>query len=360
MRNLGTVATVVKSGNQSTLLFLVLLTRRCTKLMATFVRRNFARLVCLWGAFQTGALPANAQAKRVVLTQVARFRVPTGPKSLRHSPNGKYVVVNCLYGHKVAIIDAHTYKTLRTVDLPDEPVECDFSHKGNVTWVSLYNQNRVAAIDLQQGKIVGFAETGKIPKVVAVSPNGDWVYVANWASESISVIDSHAIKHVKDVHVGHVPRGICFDGSLAYVAIMGGYQVTLVDSAQDHKVAGQLASGFNPRHVVLSPDAKTLYVSNNAPGTVTEIDLSKGKPVATMKVGKMPRTIAIAPQGDALFVCNYKSNNLGIIDLKRRKQVATQKTIIHPIGASISPTGATIWVSSYPTSVIQVFRIDRK
>jgi YVTN family beta-propeller protein len=229
-----------------------------------------------------------------------------------------------------------------------------------VAWVSLYNSSKVVAIDLQQGKVVGSAPVGKILKVVAVSPDGDWVYVANWSSASVSVINSHTIQHVKDVAVGHVPRGICFNGSLAYVAIMGGSQVTLVDTAKDHTVVGKLASGFNPRHVVLSPDAKTLFVSNNAPGTVTVIDLNKGKPVATMKVGKMPRTIAIAPQGDALFVCNYKSDNLGIIDLNKRKQVALQKTVIRPIGASISPAGATIWVSSYPTSVVQVFRITRE
>lgn len=302
----------------------------------------------------------QSQARSVSLKEIKRFRVHTGPKSLRHSPDGRYVVVCCLYGHKIDVIDAHTYKSLRTVKLSDEPVECDFSHKSNVAWVSLYNSSAVVAIDLPTGREVGTVQVGRIPKVVAVSPDENWVYVSNWASDSVSVIDAHTMRKVKDVPVGHVPRGICFKDRLAYVAIMGGTQVTLVDTAQNHKIVGKIASGFNPRHVILSPDKHRLYVSNNQPGTITEVDLDKAKPVATMKVGKMPRTIAVAPEGDALFVCNYKSDNIGIIDLKRRKQVSKQRTIIRPIGASISPKGDTLWVSSYPMSMVQVFHILRK
>lgn len=304
--------------------------------------------------------PLQTQLHAVRLKEVKRFRVPTGPKSLRHSPDGRYVVVCCLYGHKVDIIDAHTYRSLRIVKVSDEPVECDFSHRSNVAWVSLYNSSAIVAIDLATGKVVGSVEVGHIPKVVAVSPDQNWVYVANWASASVSVINTHTMQKVKDVPVDPIPRGICFKGNFAYVAIMGGTQVAVVDTAQDHKVVGKIASGFNPRHVVLSPDKHRLYVSNNKPGTITEVDLDKSKPVATIQVGKMPRTIAVAPDGGTLFVCNYKSNNIGIIDLKLRKQVSTQKTIIRPIGASISPKGDTLWVSSYPTSMVQVFQIIRK
>ena len=47
-------------------------------------------------------------------------------------------------------------------------------------------------IDLASGKIIASVPTGAIPKEVQVSPDGKWVYVANWDSNTITVIDAAA------------------------------------------------------------------------------------------------------------------------------------------------------------------------
>ena len=46
------------------------------------------------------------------LSLIGTIRVPTGPKSLRFSPDGRRVVVQCLYGHKVAVVDAATRRVV--------------------------------------------------------------------------------------------------------------------------------------------------------------------------------------------------------------------------------------------------------
>ncbi|MCW3097584.1 MAG: beta-propeller repeat protein, partial [Chthonomonadaceae bacterium] len=198
---------------------------------------------------------------------------------------------------------------------------------------------------------------GNVPKVVTASPDDHWVYVANWSSSSITIIDALTRTRVKDLPVGRLPRGICFDhgGKVAYVAIMGGTKLVRIDVAQGHKIVGSVSAGITPRHIVCQTDDKALYVSNNLPGTITRIDLVKQKAVATIKVGQMPRTIALSPEGDLLYVCNYKSGSLGIVDTVRNRQVQQIKTRTHPIGVTVSPDGRFIWVSSYNTSVIQVF-----
>jgi YVTN family beta-propeller protein len=306
-------------------------------------------------ATQATATPIHPTA--VKLVEVKHFSVPTGPKSLRFTPDGRYVVVNCLYGHLVTVLDSHTYQIVRKIKVPDEPVECAFTEGGKTAWVSLYNKHCVLAIELETGKILATIPVGSVPKVVTVSPDDHWVYVANWSSSSITIIDTITRKRVKDISVGRLPRGICFDhgGKIAYVAIMGGTTLVKIDTAHDHKKVGAIAAGVTPRHIVCQADDKTLYVSNNLPGTITRIDLDKQNAVATIQVGKMPRTIALSPEGDLLYVCNYQSGNLGIIDTARNRQVQQIKTRTHPIGVTVSPDGRFIWVSSYNTSVVQVF-----
>ena len=154
------------------------------------------------GATKPTAPPVQAPA--VKLVEVKHFTVPTGPKSLKFTPDGRYVVVCCLYGHFVTVLDSHTYQIVRKIKVPDEPVECAFDKAGKTAWVSLYNKHCVLAIDLETGKILDTIQVGSVPKVITLSPDDHWVYVANWSSSSLTIIDATTHKRVKDIPVGRL------------------------------------------------------------------------------------------------------------------------------------------------------------
>src|SRR5579871_2516919 len=59
-----------------------------------------------------GVTHRSSEASGARMKEIKRFAVPDGPKSLRFTPDGKYVVVCCLYGHKVAVIDSETFQTV--------------------------------------------------------------------------------------------------------------------------------------------------------------------------------------------------------------------------------------------------------
>lgn len=101
-----------------------------------------------------GAFANGASGSDLPLREVTRFQVPFGPKSLRFTHNGKNVVVDCLYAHKVVVIDSATYKVIRTISVPDEPVECCITPDDTRAWVSLYNTHRVLEINLTTGIIL--------------------------------------------------------------------------------------------------------------------------------------------------------------------------------------------------------------
>ena len=70
--------------------------------------------------------------------------------------------------------------------------------------------------------------------------------------------------------------------------------------------------GSAPRHLVLSPDGRRLFVTLNGAGGVVAVDTATGAVVARVTTGTQPRSMAISADGQALYVVNYVSNTVSI------------------------------------------------
>jgi YVTN family beta-propeller protein len=55
-------------------------------------------------------------------------------------------------------------------------------------------------------KLLGEAAVGKSPDWVTLTPDGKRAYVANAASNSVSVVDLVAMKEITRIPVGEVPK----------------------------------------------------------------------------------------------------------------------------------------------------------
>lgn len=299
--------------------------------------------------------------KVVALQPIGVLSVDAGPKSVELMPGGERVFVNDLYARKCFIFDAHDYTLLKIILLPDEPVEAGFTEGGRLAWVSQHNSSKVLVVDTETGDIVGEVPTGKTPKEVAVSPNGKWIYVANWDSNTVTVIDAETKQTVKALSMYGTPRGICFSpqGDYAYVCVMGGNTLAEVDVENGHEVVRQIYCGQNPRHVVISPDGETLYVSNNLPGAVTGLDRESGAITTTIKVGDKARTLAITREGDYLFVCNYDDATVSCVDPDTQSEVFTIDAF-RPIGLAVSAEGDRLFVCQYAPPQVAIYEIVRE
>jgi YVTN family beta-propeller protein len=64
----------------------------------------------------------------------------------------------------------------------------------------------VTVFDLATLMPVRSIETGYFPEGVAASADGRFVYVANWESNTLSVIDAEKLAVVAEIEVGDGPR----------------------------------------------------------------------------------------------------------------------------------------------------------
>jgi YVTN family beta-propeller protein len=132
----------------------------------------------------------------------------------------------------------------------------------------------VAAINPDSLSVISLS-AGVIPCAIAVNPQANQLYVANYGDNSASVIDATTGRKIATVPVGRHPKAIAFDAkrNLIYVANTGDGTVTVIDTASNSVVA-TLPAGKNPYALAVVPGSSSLYVANEAddnPSTVVDV-----------------------------------------------------------------------------------------
>jgi YVTN family beta-propeller protein len=115
---------------------------------------------------------------------------------------------------------------------------------------------------------------------------------------------------------------------------------------------GSFVTGSNPRHVVISPDGRFLYVTLNASGNVVKLLRSSGRILGIVHTGVDCRSLAISSNGTTLYVVNYLSNSMSMIRAKDLKLLQTVPTGQHPVGITYDPVSGRVWVAVYTGSIM--------
>ncbi len=115
---------------------------------------------------------------------------------------------------------------------------------------------------------------------------------------------------------------------------------------------------LSPIEMLLSSDARLMYVVCEASDEVRVVDTASGKAVGSIPVGRVPRGIASSPDGHVLYVTNSWSDNVSVIDTAEMKVVQTLPAGFEPTGVAADRSGTTLYVANRLSSDISV--IDLK
>src|SRR5262249_38966015 len=130
---------------------------------------------------------------------------------------------------------------------------------------------------------------------------GRRLYVSLGQANSIAVVDVAARKLLQTVKVGAVPHGVKVtpDGKTLLVTNTADNTVSLLSLEPEAKVEATVRTGANPFEVTISPDSSTAYVSNFLGDSISVVDLHAKKTISTIRSGKQPAMIALVDEGRA-------------------------------------------------------------
>jgi YVTN family beta-propeller protein len=257
------------------------------------------------------------------------------------------------------------------------PVEVAFTQNGKYAWVSnyqmygagfkrpgndtctpegKYDHSYVYQINTETFAIEQVVKVGAVPKFLTVTPDNRFVFVSNWCSWDISIIDVASNQTVRTVYVGRYPRGLAVtaDSKKAYIAVMGSYDIAVMD-LNDFSLSWLRGIGRSPRHLNLSADNKFLYATLNGEGMVAKVDTESGKLVKKVFTGYQPRSMVLSGDGAFLYVVNYKDDSVSKIKTETMEIAQTVKVNHLPIGITYDDLTKQVWVSCY-SGTIMVFQ----
>jgi YVTN family beta-propeller protein len=246
--------------------------------------------------------------------------MPTGrqPKCVEYTPDGRYILSALLEGTGIDVFDAKTFAKITTL-VPPDPwpkamgfVEIAFLPGRGELWVTQMHACVVHAFRLADFSYVDTFKAGGLwPKAIAVSADERTAYVSNWESKVVSVIDTASREVTSRIAMGGIPRGMAFshDGRFLYVCIYEPGSLVKVDRETNGIVKTITVGSSALRHVVLHPTRDVLYVSDLLHGRVFAIDTATDTVVARAVIDACLNTIRISPDGERLFACSRGPNN---------------------------------------------------
>ncbi|WP_319436179.1 YncE family protein [Mycobacterium sp. RTGN5] len=205
---------------------------------------------------------------------------------------------------------------------------------------------------------------GSAPTGVAVSPNGSsavyTVYVANAASNTVSVITTATDANygltgtvTATIPVGSAPTGVAVspNGNTVYVA-NGGGTVSVINTATNTVTTSiPVVDGANG--VAVSPNGNTVYVANGG-NAVSVINTATNTVTANIPVGVKPEWIAVSPDGTHVYVANSGSNTVSVIDTATNTVTANIPVGVKPEGIAVSPDGTHVYVANSGSDTVSV------
>ncbi len=151
-------------------------------------------------------------------------------------------------------------------------------------WVGLRASALAGWVGLACGLLPGaWAQTYSRPTFsspIAISLNDRLIWVVNPGDDSVSVIRPDNNTRLAKIAVGDEPQSVALtpNGQYAYVANAAGNSVTVIQISDpawgtfSAAVVSTLTTGAEPWNVVTSPDGKRVFVANSAQDTITVIN----------------------------------------------------------------------------------------
>jgi YVTN family beta-propeller protein len=207
--------------------------------------------------------------------------------------------------------------------------------------------NTASVIDGATHKVVATVRVGVSPAQMAVSPDRKSVYVANTASNTVSVLntDNDTVARTIVLPPRSKPLDVAANpnGRYLYTADGGSNRVSVID-ARANRVVASVRVGTQPLSVATAPDGRTVYAANSGSGDVSVIDAGTNRVVRTVPTGRFPTGVAVTPDGASLYVTDELS---GVTVVNAGNwTVAARFPEPSPFGVATSPKGDRAYVTS--------------
>ena len=285
--------------------------------------------------------------------------------AVAENPNGAALFVTMPTGKELREINPTTGKTIKTYQFPGGLAGPVVATKG---YVFTATNNGVDATNLSTGKSTAL-KLSSVPGLknvqLAVSPNGQWLYVAGNSTtspneEAVFVYERTANgwqEHSDSLLSGNpeTPEAIAATNTNAYLVSSGGTLSIATPSGTGSSTSPALGGVTASGGVAVI--GKNIYITESNLGEVLVVEPGG---TTTIGVGADPSGIAVSPDGSLAYVTNAGDRTVSVIDTRTNTVISTLQ-VPDPFDSAtvpsftigsiaLSPSGNQIYVTATGTN----------
>ncbi|MCO7519350.1 MULTISPECIES: cytochrome D1 domain-containing protein [unclassified Pseudomonas] len=250
--------------------------------------------------------PSRTVVRTIDLGQDSR------PHGIRFLPDSQRVVVTTEDSERLLIVDLAQGKVLDRIEVGGgKPHMVALSPGADRAYVTHVDGGSLSVVDLLHKKKIAEIPTGQGSEGVAVTPTGTQVWVSNRAGDDVAIVDTQRLEVTDRIRTGVFPIRIAMtpNGKYALVTCAKSAELAVIDvvAKKEIKRIGlaregaeyrrtQLGEEALPIGAVVSPDGQRVYVAISGGDEVAVIDTANWSEKARWKAGPEPDALAIVIQ----------------------------------------------------------------
>jgi YVTN family beta-propeller protein len=198
--------------------------------------------------------------------------------------------------------------------------------------------------------VIATVAVGSRPQGLACDGGNGEVYVANLASDNVSVISDSTHAVVATIPLNGSPYGVVYDPGKGEIFVTNGDNVSVISDGTNRVIA-TIPVGLGPRGIAYDAGQGELFVANtgsnyNSGSTASVISDTTNSVVATVPVGSQPYDAVYDSGMGEVFVTNYYSANLTVISDATTQGVAAVPQVLAPRGGAYDGQRGELLVTS--------------
>jgi YVTN family beta-propeller protein len=271
--------------------------------------------------------------------RLAEVKVNTYPHEIAVSPDGDtfYVSNNGILwmqyagegGNTISVIDRKTRTSRGEIDLGTNrrPHGIAVHPKTGQLVVTTENPDGLVLVDPVARKVIRrYDVKGEDPHIVVLDAAGEWAYASNSSSDTVAAVEL-ATGRVELLPTGKRPQGgvLSPDGRTIFITNSNGNTISLIDTTQ-RKIVGEIKTGDGPNRVQVTPDGKTLVYSLSRAHAAAFADVATRTQTAQIPLSGQPLSLTMSKDGKWAFSGVQDKDKIHVIDVATRKIVSTIDT----------------------------------
>lgn len=291
----------------------------------------------------------------LVVSSLASTQLPSAisPASASHQPTCKvYVATTSAYVHVIDTIDGSISV------FPSNGIDgsgpgqwsVGLDRTGEKLFVGL--AGAPAGINVFETTNYGQIATIALAQAyrIAASPTEDRIYAVDYTADKVRVIDSDTSAILSTVNVGTDPADLAVsaDGQYVFVANSNAGTITRIQTSNDSTVVGTVGGAGpigNPMSIALSPDDSNLFVvGSSIPGVLASVDPTSLVISNDTNIGQQLYGVAATPDGDHVLVTSSLDGTVFVRDAQTLGAISDVAVGGFPVGIEVTPDGRYAYV----------------